>query len=250
MPTLRSLLVASAALALLPAAAADAAPKRPAPPKAAVFKATISGSQVTTWSLRQAEDPGDPCDVSQKGDGSQMVRFRSKAVRVTALRLSGQDVVLSPTIPAATTVEREGDYAPGREMAPDCPAVAEGADDGLVPLTRDCGRRTGTTTIRLSAGRDVPDGELTPLTANVLWMAGDLGTALSYADCPWWIGGPGEGPSETALLPDSESFTVARLFDRRRKVLRVSGDTTVPYRAPGFTGKTLMTWNLKLVRVR
>jgi hypothetical protein len=235
-------------LLLLPllAATADADAKAPKVPKIAVFKASVRGTQVTTWSYRIAEDPNERCDSSQTGDGSQTVRFTTaRSARVQVMR---GDVF--GFVPAKVSVEREGEYAPGYEAASDCPAVADG--DDLVPLVPpDCGTRTGTAQLRFEYGGDEAAGDLAPLRrTNQLVLLGDVSGVADYADCPWWIGGPADGPSDTELLPSGEPIKFKRLLDRRRKVIRLSGDYTRTYADTGFTGKTLVTWNLTLRRVR
>lgn len=235
-------------LLLAPVAAADAAAAKPQPPQAAVFKATLRGSQVTTWSLRKADDPDDPCDASQQGDGSQMVRFATR--RAANVALIGD--TLSGIIPARVTVEREGDYKAGGSSAPECVGDAVGSnegDDDLTPLVGpDCGKRSGTGTFMLEFGDERAD-DLTPLVRDELLVTGDLGSVVDYTDCPWWIGGPVDGPSDTELLPGGERVRLKTLRNRKRKVIKVSADYTRNYRAPGFTGKTLVTWNLTLRRV-
>ena len=130
---------------------ASAAPKIPGAPQAETFKVTIRGSQVSTWSLREVDNPDDPCDSAATGDGSQMVRFFSKPTKLLVLR-DGAEAIATGSIKAPLTVEREGETKTAPTAA-DCPAVAIGDNDGLVPLVRDdCGTKKGTIDLRLEFG--------------------------------------------------------------------------------------------------
>jgi hypothetical protein len=245
------LLAACGLLLLVPATGAAAAAKTPKPSTAATFKVTARGTQVTTWSLRQPDDPNDPCDASQTGDGSQTIRFTARPQRISVIRL-GRDVTFAGLLKAATTVDREGDYEVGYPSEQDCgPSGIYGDNGGLLPL-KDCGRRSGAAQLDLTYGTkdDVDDLLVALIPKGALMLRGSLDPVMTYTECPWWIGGPSDGPSETDLLPSFRKVSQRALFDRRRKVIRASGDLTLPYRAPGFTGKTLITWNLRLQRVR
>jgi hypothetical protein len=240
------------ALSVLPASDAFAAPKAPKMPQMATFDVTIRGSQVTTWSLRQTDDPNDPCDVPAQGDGSQMLRFFSKPTRIQVLR-DGPWAIAGQAITAPLSVEREGDLTNLASDMSGCPVVAEGDGDGdfLVPL-KDCGLRKGKIDLRLDFGdAKLDDDFLVPLVAkNTLAVRGDFAQINTYDECPWWEGGPAEGPSDTAISTAARKFTISSLFNRRRSVLRSSADLTRHYTADGFTGKTLLTWNVTLKRVR
>jgi hypothetical protein len=249
-------LALSLCLLLVPAAAAQAA--KPKAPKTATFKATLTGSQVTTWSYHVPDNPDDACDAAQDGDGSQMIRYTTKPTRLMVFRgkrLFGGRTTITPILTAKTTVEREGDYKVSYPASSDCDGVAEGDGDGLEPLVRqDCGTRSGTSHLMVSTrARDADEDDfLVPLVPqkDVLFFNGDLdGMTLDYDDCPWWIGGPVDGPSDQQLFGGWERLKESRLFDRRRKAITVSGDETKTYTAEGFTGRTIMTWNLRLRRI-
>ena len=253
----RAVLALSLSLAVLPAGAAQAAkPKVPKAPKAATFKATLKGSQVTTWSYHVADNPDDACDAAQNGDGSQMIRYATRPTKVMVFkgnRLFGGRTTITPILTANTTVEREGDYKASYPTGGDCPGDFSG--DDLAPLVpHDCGTRTGVSHLMLTTRpRDVDEDDLlVPLVPqkDVLFFDGDLdGITLDYEDCPWWIGGPADGPSDSQLFAGWERLKESRFFDRRRKVITLSGDETKTYKANGFTGKTIMTWNLRLQRI-
>lgn len=245
---LRILLLAATAALLLTAAPATAAVK------SAHFKATLSGNQVTTWSFRDGDDPDDPCDGASHADGSQSIAFKSKSARISAFRLSG-DSYLGPMLEGTATIDREGDYtqdsAPyDTELCGEPIAVGDGG--GGEPPLKDCGVRDAPMTFQFSFD-DVPDSDsdgIAPLVPKgSVFLAGNLGAWLGYLDCPWWIGG-GEGPSEDALLQTWEPVSFKRLMDKRRKSITISADRRVNHSAPGFTGSTLITWNLRLKRVR
>jgi hypothetical protein len=248
----RVVLLALAASCAAPPADAAAAPKVPGMPQMETFDVTIRGSQVSTWSLREVDDKDNPCDSPSIGDGSQMLRFFSKKTRVQVLR-EGASAIVAQTISAPLTVEREGELksagAPFDSNA--CPVVAEG-DDFLAPLdVKDCGRRRGKIDLRLQFGEaTAADDFLVPLVAkNVLSVFGDFDRSITYDNCPWWPSG-GEGPSDTAISPAGRKFTIKNLFNRRRRVLKASADYTRHYTAASFTGKTLLTWNVTMKRVR
>src|SRR3954452_18516429 len=64
----------AAALAAVAAVPATAQAKKPAPLKQATFKATLSGSQVTTWEYHHKKTD-EACDTSRDGNGDQTVKF-------------------------------------------------------------------------------------------------------------------------------------------------------------------------------
>src|SRR4051812_10522467 len=70
-----AVVAASAMVAALPVTA-DA--KKPSGVKQATFKATLSGSQVTTWEYHNPDDPNDRCDAGSHGYGDQTIKFDSK----------------------------------------------------------------------------------------------------------------------------------------------------------------------------
>ena len=245
----RALLLALGALVAAPAADAAAAKPIPGAPQLETFKVTIRGSQVSTWSLREVDNPDDPCDSPASGDGSQMVRFFSRPTKITVLR-DGAEAIVGQSITAPLSVEREGEARSAGSSA-DCPSVAIG-DADLAPLTQpDCGKRTGKVDLRLQFGEArAEDDFLVPLVSkNTVSLTGDFREGLTYDDCPWWMAG-GDAPSDDAISPAAEKFTIKNLFNKRRKVLKASTDLTRNYTGPGFTGKTLLTWNLKMVRVK
>ena len=251
----RRLLLGTAAAGLLIAAPASAAPKKHDPDalKIATFKATISGTQVSTWSYRDLDDQDDPCDGASSGDGSQTITFRTKQVKLQVVKGKGlfKTAAFVPGVKGTAEIDREGDYAahytPHDEDL--CGPAVEGGGGG--PTPKDCGKKTAD--IELQPIYDVlplenPDGTLPDPPRNSLFMVGELGTWDGYADCPYWIGGE-MGPSEQELEQAWEVYADKKLFQKRPKRIVISGDRTVNYANEGFTGQTLITWNLRLRRV-
>ena len=219
--------------------------------KTAVFKATLSGSQTTTWHYEDTDDPDDPCDSASTGDGSQMIRFATEGpVRITAMkgRMTNRRTMVVPFLEGRATIDREGDYAvantPYDEDA--CgPAIADG--DGTPPEDdfKDCGERPVGITMSLTHNMVEP---AIPAPKQAMWLNGDLDPWLGYVNCPWWIGG-GEGPDEYSLIESFEPFKDARLYDKRRKRITIAGHRVVNHTAANFRGQTRITWTLRLKRV-
>jgi hypothetical protein len=243
-----SLLAALAALVV--AAPANAALKT------ATFKGTLSGTQVTTWSFSDPDDPSDPCDGASRADGSQTIAFKTKTLRVQVLKGKAlfKRASFVPILEGQATIDREGDYTqlPSSYDEDACGKPVGDAGGEVEPPIKDCGTRDASISLTPGYERepiDDVDG-LTPLIPNgSLILDGELGAWLGYLECPYWIGGGNDGPSEESLLQSWEVFPEKKLFDKRRKSIVVSGDRTVNHRNPGFTGKTLIAWNLRLKRV-
>jgi len=241
---LRPIPLLAVAAALLAAAPANAALKT------GVFKATLSGSQTTTWGYDDPDDPNDPCDGASKGDGSQMIRFATKGpLKVTAMKglMTNKRTMVAPILKGTAEIEREGDYAvantPYDENA--CgPAVADGGG-GYVEDVVDCSKRTVNMTMQLVHNMVEP-----PVRAprQAMWLTGELDPWLGFLNCPWWIGG-GDGPDEYGLIESFEPFRDAKLYDKRRRSITIAGHRLVNHTAEHFTGQTRITWTLRLKRV-
>jgi len=234
-----------ALLLVLPTTAADAAKKKKKPKpakKTAVFTAELHGKQVSSWSYKRPLDPTSPCDSSQDGEGSQVVQFWSaNKWRVTVM---GKEVI--GLLPGDFTSDRLGRYAAGYDASGDCGAVAEGDSDGTVD-PQDCGGREGDATLGLSYGRRAvdgyrPDGEELVLVADL--------SGLEFANCPYWVGGPQAGSDGADILTSGTPIKFDQLFNKRKKVIKVSGKRTKPYMADWFTGRAEVSWELTLRRVR
>ena len=222
----------------------------PKPPKMALFKAKVSGSQVTSWNLLIEDDPFDRCDSSQTGHGSQDVRFKMRKPELVAL-IGGE---LQGHLPTATKVTREGTYEAGYENATeDCgPGVGHGTDDlgGLIPDPPDCGTRRGLGYLTIAFADDAPYGQVPEVVRPddlVVWA--DLTRVVDFADCPWWIGGPVDGPNPYETLGAGAAVKRSVLRNPKRKVIKLSGEYGRPYKGHGFTAHTLVKWKLTLRRV-
>ena len=73
-----TLITTICAAGVLAAGPAVAQAKPAAPFKQATFKATLSGSQVTTWEYHKADDPNNRCDAGSDGYGDQTIKFDAK----------------------------------------------------------------------------------------------------------------------------------------------------------------------------
>jgi hypothetical protein len=131
-------------LAALGLAAAAGPAVQAAPPSAgaepARFDVELSGVQTTSWEKHHFNEGG--CDVSIDGDGEETYRFRSKRLRVRALRVPGGGVVfLAGQRPAklrlSGTVTRSGRIVLGPGEI-----CSEGDGTGTPASTPpDCGTR-------------------------------------------------------------------------------------------------------------
>jgi hypothetical protein len=179
--------------------------------KTAVFKATLTGDQTSTWHYEDVDDPNDPCDGASKGDGSQMIRFATSGpVKLTAMKgaMTNRKTMVVPFLKGKATIEREGDYAvastPYDESA--CGPAVDGGG-GPVDDFQDCGeRKVG---ISMTLSHDMVEPEIRA-PKQAMWLQGELEPWLGFLNCPWWIGG-GAGPDEYALLDSFEPFRDAKL---------------------------------------
>ena len=280
--TIGRTLCTAAALACVAAvpATADAAKK---PYKEATFKATLSGSQVTTWEYHHVKDKDDPCDASANGYGDQTVKFvpgRSFKVTFRTPPKGQPDLYLTDGRPAVfltpfvlnvpATADRNADFSVNAgEIDTDRCGDNGGADPNYVPPPKDCGARTGMFRVSfyfndpsedadllvpLPGGKDEPDKDHLKLaTDSSEWSkpgSEESETELrnTYSNCPWHI----SSYPEDAGIPwiSSAKIKESRLFDRKRKKLVISGDHIVDLKATDTTGKTILAWNLRLTRVK
>jgi hypothetical protein len=241
-PMIRTPLLAAFA-ALLLAAPANAAFKT------ATFTGTLTGTQVTTWHYEDPDETLDPCDGASTGDGSQTIRFTAKQLKVAAMKgaMTQRRTMIAPMIKGRAVIDREGDYAvrPTMYMEELCGPAVDGGGGPGDPLAKDCGERPVGITMLLSHNPSEPEVRA---PRQAMHLSGELDPWLGFVDCPWWIGGSDDGPDEFGLLPSFEKFNDSRLYDRRRKRLTVAGARTLHHSAEHFTGKTLVTWTLRLRR--
>jgi hypothetical protein len=269
--------VTALALLALPVAA-DAAKK---PYKEATFKATLSGSQVSTFEYHRPNDKDDPCDASADGYGDQTIKFDSKRkFRVTFrtppkgqpnlyLTAGRPMVFLTPfMLTLQAQAERNGEMnVHASDIGPNC-GDNGGADPGYVPPAKDCGTREGIFKAKLYFHDGSPDYDLfVPIGKNQSdknqlklegWQyewtqpnGGDSSSTLSdtYLNCPYsQVDSYPENAGEIWISP--AKIKESKLFDKKRKKLVISGDNTVNLGKGNTTGKTIIAWNLRMTRVK
>jgi hypothetical protein len=272
----------AAALAALVAVPATADAKDKAP-KQATFKATLSGSQVTTWESHHVKNKDDPCDAGADGYGDQTLKFNSgRTFKVTFIQPTKKDpnafgtaghpaVLLSPIyLNAKAKAERNGEYNVHAEQIDhaNCPGDNGGADPNYVPPESDCGIRNGRFRTKLYYRDNSEDGDLfVPLVpesaTNFLRVEG--------WDYEWWKGtDPQNSSSELRSLYENCPFELEdsfidqaghiyigpgklnekQLFTRKRKKFVASGDYTFKRGGGETKGQTILAWNLRLTRVK
>jgi hypothetical protein len=249
--------------------------------KTAKFKASLSGSQVTTWEYHSPPDE-DPCTAKIDAFGDQTIKFNSKGRRVFNVTFStppkGQPnffstagrpaVSIEPFIlnlPA--TAERNGDETiePGSTAA--CDGPNGGGVDPREDLPKDCGVRTG----RISPDlyfydRTADDDLLVPLTEdlpsknmlklegrNYEWLhpSGEDGSSSLdsvYERCPIRL--DARVPDAGQIYTSPARINEKRLFNRKRRNIVISGHHIVNHNSRGTTGKTILAWNLRLTRIK
>ncbi|MEA2422452.1 MAG: hypothetical protein QOF55_1551, partial [Thermoleophilaceae bacterium] len=148
----------AAAAVVVAAVPATAEAKKPAPIQQATFRATLSGSQVTTWEYHHPKDRNNPCDASANGNGDQTLKFNvPKSFRLTFTSPPGNNPDLFGTdgrpgvlptpiyLTAKASAERHGEETvnAGEIDHNACPGDNGGADNGYQPPPPDCGVRQG-----------------------------------------------------------------------------------------------------------
>jgi hypothetical protein len=272
----RSICIAAAALAvgaIGPAAAADA---KKTGPVTAEFKATLSGSQVTTWEYHNPKNQDDPCSASSNGYGDQTIRFDAKRtfrVKFTTPPRKQPNLFGTKGRPSVFTTplflnvdaraERNGDYTVnyGEIDEQRCDAASGGGGGG--DIAKDCGVRDGRFNVRMyfsdpseddglliPIARPLPDRNHLKLEGNFYeWFSAD-GTSAStldstYQNCPLLLQ---DSYVERAgnIFTSPAKLSEKQLFNRRRKRIVVSGHHIQPH----TTGQTILAWNLRLKRVK
>jgi hypothetical protein len=140
---------------VVPCLLAGAAEAKPGEAKVADFKASITGSQVTTWTY---DSPADgPCVGAIHDAGSVQMPYRSREpVKLSAIQapkgnplydISHGDPLFSPTIPVSASADVEGTaYAQG----PPDPTQCDDNGGGVEPQPQDCGQVVGFLSVDLS----------------------------------------------------------------------------------------------------
>ena len=273
-------LCAATALAALIAVPATAEAKQPAPLKQATFKATLSGSQVTTWEYHHVKDQNNPCDAGANGNGDQTLKFRGgRTFRITFTQppKNNPDLFLTDGHPALlttplfvnmkATADRNGEESVNAADLNGCPGDNGGADPGDAPKPPDCGVRHGIFQTRLYFHDGSEQGSLfVPIPGggerNRLSLEGqayqwdtadgsntDSELRNTYERCPFHLAD--SFPDEAGQIYLSRAkLSEKQLFNPRRKRFVVSGDHISRRSADETSGQTILAWNLHLTRVK
>jgi hypothetical protein len=263
--------VLAAALLLAVPAVAEAKPK-PKPLPTAEFKATLSGSQVTTWEYHHAYDDSAPCQVQVDGYGDQSVKFSGKPFRLNftappknnpnLLYTRGRPAVLTNPNPLVldSTAERDTDFTYG-QPGPKCDGENGGGVDPDAIPPKDCGTRTGTIRARFFYDwRGVLDDAIptdhsrdkNQLKLETYWPeyngseSGKLDE--TYKNCS--LNGQTWAERQGVTYTTGNKLVEKQLFNKKRKSFLVSGSYITPITDAGYNGQTILAWNLKLTRVK
>jgi hypothetical protein len=272
---------ALALVAAVPATATASAPKKPAPLKQAVFKATLSGSQVTTWEYHHVQGDDDGCDHDINGNGDQTIKFdvgRKFKITFTQPPKSNPDLLGTKGRPSVLTdqlyltgnlkADRHGEETYGPINHATCPGDNGGADPGYVEPPSDCGVRHGTFRPKLyffDNSPDQSDDELfvpLPGLKNHLtldsWLydwekadgsGSDSELRNTYERCPWHL--PNSYPDEAGhIYISGAKLSEKQLFNKKRGSIVVSGDHIQKRGGGESSGQTILAWNLRLTRVK
>lgn len=234
---LATLLIASAAALLAPAAAAQAIPKL----QQAKFKIAVEAKQTTSWRLIPKATVSD-CSplVRFSGSGRETTTFKLTS-KATGYRIGGRatfiPVVGKDGFPASADAKTTRS---GQEFAEEIAGSCAGNDarrSGGGPY--DCGVRT------------------TPLTAsfellgNRLRLRFDDGfpaplVPATYETCPVHASADVELVGITNI-PSLERFTAAEAFGPSRQHILLAR-RTFPYRTSSVNGQTTVSWTATITR--
>jgi hypothetical protein len=269
---------ASALVAALPVSAeAKKAPSGGV--KQAVFKATLSGSQVTTWEYHHKAQGG--CDADASGNGDQQIKFgdNKKTFKITFSKApkgrpdlfftNGRPaVVIEPLFRRiSATASRDGEVTHGAADTSACPGDNGGADPGYKPPQPDCGTRYGSFQPKLyfHETNEDPDDLFVPLPdaaeKNHLKLDGtdwmwSTATGSSHGElrntfehCPF-IFDPDTVDDLGHIYISSAKLNEKTLFNKGRKHIVVSGHHIGKRHDADSSGQTILAWNLRLTRVK
>jgi hypothetical protein len=268
--TLTTLICATAALAVAPFSAQAAKPSGGF--KQATFKATLSGSQVTTWEYHVADDPDNQCDAGSDGYGDQTIKFDAKRtfrLNFTAppknnpnlLYTRGRPAVLTNPNPLVldSTAKRDTDFTYG-QPGPRCDGENGGGVDPSLQV-KDCGTRTGTIRARFFYDwRGVLDdaiptdhsrdkNQLKLETYGPEYNGSESGKLdETYRNCS--LNGQTWAERQGVTYTTGNKLVEKQLFNKKRKSFLVSGSYITPITENDYTGQTILAWNLKLTRVK
>jgi hypothetical protein len=270
-------MLACAAVVALPAAAE--AKKKPSDGvKQAVFKATLRGSQVTTWEYHHAKDKNDGCDVSVEAYGDQTIKFDGKRTfKITFSRppKRGPNLFLTDGRPAVVITtplrvkakaDRNADFTFGPVDHVQCPGDNGGADPGYKPPVSDCGERVGSFAAKLYYHDNSEDADLfVPLPGtheknnlrlegwDYMWQkpgaAAHTELRNTYENCEF-LGDIGTADDLGRIYLSPARLNEAALFNKKRKKFVVSGDHVAKIGGGESKGRVILAWNLRLTRVK
>ncbi len=226
--------IALAALGLAAFAAAPAAEARPA-----TFDVELEGVQTTTWEKHHINEGG--CDVSIDGRGAETYRFRSKPLRVQAIRSPGGVLIIAGRGPArlrlSGTVKRSGDIIVGPGEV-----CSEGDGTGSPPPTpSDCGTRKVKGIVEI--GFSTRPADLLVISDGLL-DGSDV-----FRNCP--AGASNQFPALMGL--DDRGRRIGQrlpardLFTQGQNVVNARGTTSV--RGGELTSTTSIRWSASFKRV-
>ena len=271
-------LAASALVAALPMTA-DA--KTPASPsvKQAVFKATLSGSQVTTWEYHYKVTNG--CGRDEDAFGDQQLSFGDNKttflITFNAPPKGQPDLFGTAGRPAAyvqpagrrvkATASRDADVKLGRIDSSSCPGDNGGGVPDSRPPQPDCGLRHGSfkpTLFFHDQGED-PDNLIVPIPTpheknhlsldgwDYQWSRTGGGTETelrnTYQTCPFLFS-PNTLDDLGQIYISDAKLSEKALFNKSRKKIVVSGHHISNRHDATSSGKTILAWNLRLTRVK
>ena len=276
--TVCTAIAAASLVAALPVAAADAKKRPSNGVKQTVFKATLSGSQVTTWEYHHKKDKTDGCDIDVDAYGDQTIKFDAKrSFRITFTRPPKKqpDLFLTDGRPAVTTTtplrlkataNRGSDWKFGQVDHTQCPGDNGGADPGYEASKSDCGRRVGSFTPKLYYRDNSEEGSLfVPLPGtheknnlrlegwDYIWRkpgaAPHSELRNTYENCEF-LGDVASTDDLGRIYLSPARLNEKQLFNTKRKKFVVSGHHIGKVGSGESSGQVILAWNLRLTRVR
>jgi hypothetical protein len=270
-------LVAAALLALTGVAQAAPAGKGN---RTATFKATLSGSQVTTWEYHHEKVKDDPCDASSHGYGDQTISFDAKRKfqiqfiqppkgQADLFGTGGRPSVFTTPLflSVDARVERNGDYSVnyGEVDKNNCQGGVGGGDGGP-PAGKDCGVRDGRFNANLyfrdphhdsgiPSPKPLPEKNFLKLEgSNYEWLGGQSGFSgatldFVYLNCPMLVPGAYVERAGNIFTSGAKISEKKLLRGKQRKIV-VSGHEIHERVEGDHKWKTIIAWNLRLTRVK
>jgi hypothetical protein len=251
-----SLLVAAA----LPAAAfaEHKAPRE----QSARFSMLLRGSQATTWHSDKRTAAGS-CQSEIVSDGDQMIRFHSQLPALLSVTRTGSAHAQFFPKNVDATAERGADfYEVIPIIAPDTRQCVGTRRMPASPMP-GCGERSGTIHVLMgftaaSVNGVPPDEDLGSLVTdrpnqlrfrgvNPNFAGGRLGSSMLA--CP--LVGPLDNPADDGQLFEAVGHLSEKQVFSHRRTLSTSASDVIPFNLPdGTYGRTIVTYNLELTRIR